>query len=35
MVVLSHDIFAVAPEAIEMTRVDMTVFDGEVIYERQ
>jgi hypothetical protein len=35
MVVLSDDIFAIAPEAIEETKVDMTIFDGEIIFERQ
>ncbi|SRR5579859_464886 len=34
LVVLSDDIFAIAPEAIEKTRVDMTIFDGKVIYQR-
>jgi predicted amidohydrolase YtcJ len=33
-VVLSDDIFSIAPEAIEKTKVDMTVFDGKVIYQR-
>jgi predicted amidohydrolase YtcJ len=28
LVVLSDDIFTIPPEAIEKTRVDMTVFDG-------
>jgi predicted amidohydrolase YtcJ len=35
LVVLSDDIFSIAPEAIEKTRVDLTIFDGKVIYERQ
>ncbi|HMA49866.1 MAG TPA: amidohydrolase [Magnetospirillaceae bacterium] len=34
LVVLSDDIFAIAPEAIERTRVEMTIFDGKVIYRR-
>jgi len=34
LVVLTDDIFAIAPEAIEKTRVDMTIFDGRVIYTR-
>jgi predicted amidohydrolase YtcJ len=34
LVVLSDDIFAIAPEAIEKTRVDITIFDGKVIYQR-
>ncbi|HWA93011.1 MAG TPA: amidohydrolase [Terracidiphilus sp.] len=35
LVVLSDDIFTIAPEAIEKTKVDLTVFDGRVIYERK
>ena len=35
LVVLSDDIFVIAPEAIERTKVDMTIFDGKVIYERR
>jgi len=35
LVVLSDDIFAIPPEAIEKTRVDMTIFDGRVVYERK
>lgn len=34
LVVLSDDIFAIAPQAIEKTKVDMTIFDGKVIYRR-
>jgi predicted amidohydrolase YtcJ len=34
LVVLSDDIFTIQPEAIEKTRVDMTIFDGKVIYQR-
>lgn len=34
LVVLSDDIFSIAPEAIENTKVDITVFDGKVIYQR-
>jgi predicted amidohydrolase YtcJ len=34
LVVLSDDIFTIQPEAIENTRVDMTIFDGKVIYQR-
>ncbi|WP_353072447.1 amidohydrolase [Tunturiibacter gelidoferens] len=34
LVVLSDDIFTIPPEAIEKTRVDMTIFDGKVIYQR-
>jgi predicted amidohydrolase YtcJ len=34
LVVLSDDIFAIAPAAIEKTRVEMTIFDGKVIYKR-
>ena len=35
LVVLSDDIFHIAPEQIEKTRVEMTVFDGKVIYEKK
>lgn len=35
LVVLSDDIFTIPPEAIEKTKVDMTIFDGKVIYERK
>jgi predicted amidohydrolase YtcJ len=34
LVVLSDDIFTIQPEAIEKTKVDMTIFDGKVIYQR-
>jgi predicted amidohydrolase YtcJ len=34
MVVLSDDIFHIAPTEIDKTRVYMTVFDGTVIYQR-
>jgi predicted amidohydrolase YtcJ len=34
LAVLSEDIFTIAPEEIERVRVDMTIFDGHVIYER-
>lgn len=34
LAVLSADLFAIAPEEIERVRVEMTVFDGAVIYER-
>jgi predicted amidohydrolase YtcJ len=34
LVILSEDIFSVPPEAIEKATVDMTVFDGKVIFER-
>jgi predicted amidohydrolase YtcJ len=35
LVVLSDDIFTIPPAEIEKTRVDMTIFDGRVIYQRQ
>ena len=35
VVVLSQDIFVLAPEAILETTVDYTVFDGQVVYRRQ
>lgn len=34
LVVLSDDIFTIPPESIEKTKVDMTIFDGKVIYQR-
>jgi predicted amidohydrolase YtcJ len=34
LVVLSDDIFTIPPEAIEKTKVDITIFDGKVIYQR-
>ena len=35
IVVLSDDLFTIAPEKIEDVQVDMTIFDGRVIYERK
>ena len=35
LVELSDDIFSIPAEAIRNTRVEMTVFDGKVIYRRQ
>jgi predicted amidohydrolase YtcJ len=35
LVVLSKDIFHIAPAAIEKARIDMTIFDGAVIYQAQ
>jgi len=35
LVVLSDDIFSIAPEQIEKTKVDCTVFDGKIVYERK
>jgi predicted amidohydrolase YtcJ len=34
VVVLSEDLFAIAPERIDEVRVELTIFDGNVIYER-
>src|SRR5579863_3003967 len=34
LVILSDDIFSIAPEKIQNTKVDMTIFDGRVIFER-
>ncbi|HEY2472227.1 MAG TPA: amidohydrolase [Terracidiphilus sp.] len=34
LVVLSDDIFTIPPESIENTKVDLTIFDGKVIYQR-
>ncbi|HEV7768278.1 MAG TPA: amidohydrolase [Thermoanaerobaculia bacterium] len=34
VVVLSEDLFAIAPEEIENVNVDMTILGGDVIYER-
>jgi len=33
--VLSDDLFTIPPEKIENAKVDLTIFDGRVIYERQ
>ena len=33
--VLSDDLFAIPPEKIESARVDLTIFDGRVIFERK
>lgn len=35
LVVLSEDIFAIDPAEIISTRVDMTMFDGTIVYERR
>ncbi len=35
IVVLSQDLFDIPPPQIGKTRVDMTVFDGQVVYTRQ
>jgi predicted amidohydrolase YtcJ len=35
LVVLSDDIFSIPPEAIEKTAVEMTIFDGKLIYQRK
>lgn len=35
IVVLSEDLFAIPPESIGDTHVDVTIFDGQVIYERR
>jgi predicted amidohydrolase YtcJ len=34
VVVLSDDLFKIAPEKIDGVKVDYTIFDGKVIYER-
>lgn len=34
LVVLSDDLFTIPPENIEKAKVDVTVFDGRIIYER-
>jgi hypothetical protein len=34
LVVLSDDIFTIPPESIEKTKVEMTIFDGKIIYQR-
>ena len=33
MVVLSEDILNIDPAQIEHTKVEMTIFDGKVVYE--
>jgi predicted amidohydrolase YtcJ len=35
VVVLSEDIFSIEPAAIADTRVDVTIFDGKVVFERE
>ena len=35
VVVLSQDLFEIPPAQIAKTRVDMTIFDGQVVYTRQ
>jgi hypothetical protein len=35
LVVLSQDIFHIDPVEIEKTRVEITVFDGKIIYQRR
>jgi hypothetical protein len=35
LVILSDDIFSIAPEKIQNTKVDATIFDGRLIYERK
>jgi len=34
LVVLSDDIFELDPVQVEKTKVEMTIFDGKVIYQR-
>ena len=34
LVVLSEDIFAIPPEEIGQVRVDMTMIEGEIVFER-
>ena len=34
IVVLSDDLFTIAPEQIEKVKVDLTIFDGRIIYDR-
>jgi predicted amidohydrolase YtcJ len=35
IVVLSQDLFAIEPIEVHKTVVDLTVFDGRIIYERK
>ncbi|MCU1347955.1 MAG: putative metal-dependent hydrolase [Acidobacteria bacterium] len=35
IVILSDDLFSIAPEKIEGVQIDLTLFDGRVIYERK
>jgi hypothetical protein len=35
IVVLSDDLFTIDPEKIDTVQVDMTIFDGKVLYERK
>jgi predicted amidohydrolase YtcJ len=32
--VLSDDLFSIAPEKIENVKVDLTIFDGQIIFTR-
>ena len=34
MIVLDQDIFKIDPDKIADTQVDMTIFDGRIVYER-
>ncbi|MGB8319788.1 MAG: amidohydrolase family protein, partial [Ignavibacteriaceae bacterium] len=34
LVVLSENIFKIPPEKIKDVKIDMTVFDGEIIYKQ-
>ena len=34
-VVLEKDIYKIDPDEIKTTKVDMTVLDGEIVYERK
>jgi hypothetical protein len=35
LVILSHDVFTMAPEALLTSPVDMTILDGKIVYERK
>ena len=34
-VVIEKDIYEIDPDEIKTTKVDMTVLDGEIVYERE
>ena len=35
LVVLSDDLFSIPPESIENSKVDMTIFNGKILYQRE
>jgi predicted amidohydrolase YtcJ len=35
LVILERDIFTIDPLEIADTKIDMTIFDGQIVYQRQ